>query len=325
MNGMTPRDIIAKAWAITKKERKLRRWGYTAAIAETLLNIKLLIYQTWFVISYMHGDPIGFFTVEATLMKHVPMWFFVTFIILLIVIIIIEWLYPNFARGAIIGLAAKSYKKEEVKGGLVLAVYNFFPIFAIHEIFFLSRLTVLITICSIVLRYGGGVAPFVIFFLVTFYIFSNIMLFFCIFAEEAVVICRDEDNNRIGVGRALKQSLKLVISYLSQIVFLLLLFFMIVLRVVLNAAMVFLIPAIVIGIGLVLAILVGKVIGYTIAIFIGLALVGVASYFFAYLAIFKQTVWTITFMELSKKKDLDVIDLEEEEEDKPQNEDNVGE
>ncbi|MCF7844599.1 MAG: hypothetical protein K9M03_02105 [Kiritimatiellales bacterium] len=317
---LTPREIIAKAWAITKKERQIRRWGYAAAIAETLLNIKLLIYQIWFLVSYLQGDPIGFFTVEATLMEHVPFWFFLTFIITLIILLIIEWLFPHLARGAIIGLAAKSHKGEEAKGGLVLAVYNFFPIFAIHEMFFLGRITIIITISSILLRYGGGVAPFAIGILLILYVVSNIFRFFCIFAEEAVVIYRDEDGNRIGVGKALKQSLKLVISYLGQIVFLLLLFFVIVLRVVLNAVMVFLIPGIVIGVGFLLALVMPPIVGYSIATILGLVLVGIASYFFAYLAVFKQTVWTLTYLELGKLKELDVIEMNEE---KPQNENTV--
>jgi hypothetical protein len=33
----------------------------------------------------------------------------------------------------------------------------------------------------------------------------------------------------------------------------------------------------------------------------------IASYFFGYLHVFQHTVWTITFMELRKHKDLDVI------------------
>jgi len=303
---MNPRDIIAKAWTITKKERQLRHWGYVAAVAETLLNIKLLIYQVWFLISYLNGNPIGFFTLEARIMEYVPFWFFITFIIGLVILIVVEWLFPNFARGAIIGLAAKSYKKEEMKGGLVLAVYNFFPIFAIHEMFFLSRLTVVITISSILLRYGGGVGPIAIIFLAIFYLFSNLFLFFCIFAEEAVVI------KKVGIGGALKHSFKLVISYLGQVVFLMLLFFVIVLRVVLNAVMAFLIPGIVIGIGFSLALVIPPVIGYSIATLLGLLLVGFASYFFAYLAVFKQTVWTLTYMELAKLKELDIIELDEE-------------
>ena len=58
---MNPRDIIAEAWAITLKERQVRRWGYVSAFLETLLSLKLLIYQTWFIVSYIQGNPIGFF------------------------------------------------------------------------------------------------------------------------------------------------------------------------------------------------------------------------------------------------------------------------
>jgi len=303
---MTPREIVAKAWAITKAESQIRRWGYAAAVAETLLNIKLLIYQVWFLISYLQGDPIGFFTVEATLMKYVPMWFFISFMITLVVLITIEWLFPHLSRGAIIGLAAKKHKGEEVKGGLVLAIYNFFPIFAIHEIFFLGRVTVVITIISLLLRYAGGMAAFSIVLLLVFYFFSLLIHFFCIFAEEAVVI------KKVGIGGALKNSFKLVISYLGHVIFLMLLFFVIVLRIILNLIMVILIPGIVIGIGFLLTLFLPPAISYTVATILGLVLVGIASYFFAYLAVFKQTIWTITYMELSKLKELDVIEIDEE-------------
>ncbi|MDP7247077.1 MAG: hypothetical protein QF741_00440 [Candidatus Peribacteraceae bacterium] len=302
---MTPREIIAKAWAITKQESQIRRWGYAAAVAETLLNIKLLIYQVWFLISYLQGDPIGFFTVEATLMKHIPMWLFITFMVTLVILLTIEWLFPHLSRGAIIGLAAKKHKGEEVKGGLVLAIYNFFPIFAIHEIFFLGRVTVVITIISLLLRYAGAIAPIAIGMLLLFYFCSLLIHFFCIFAEEAVVI------KKLGIGGALKNSFKLVISYLGQVIFLLLLFFVIVLRVILNLIMVILIPGIVIGIGFLLTLFLPITISYVTATILGLILVGIASYFFAYLAVFKQTIWTITYMELSKLKELDIIEIEE--------------
>jgi len=300
---MTPREIIAKAWEITKKERQLRRWGYAASIAETLLNIKLLTYQTWLIASYLKGNPIGFLTIELTIKENTPPWFFWSFIITILVLIVIEWLFPHLSRGSIIGLGAKSHNGEEVKGGLVLAIYNFFPMFAIHEIFFLGRLTVLVTIISLILRYSPEIAPLAVTLLLIFYVFSLIIRFFCIFAEEAVVI------RKIGIGKALKASFKLVISYLGQVVFLILLFYFILLRVILNAITVLLIPAAVLGIGFILTFWMPHILGYSIATLIGLILVAVASYFFAYLAVFKQTIWTLTYMELAKRRELDIIDL----------------
>jgi hypothetical protein len=306
---MTPREIIAKAWAITKKERQVRRWGYVSAALETLLNLKLLIYQVWFLISYLEGDPIGFFTVEATILEPVPLWFFITFIVTLILALIIEWLFPNLAKGAIIGLAAKAYNKEEVKGGLVLAIYNFFPIFAIHEVFLLGRIATVITMISLLLRYTGDMAPIGITILIVFYLATLVMQFFFIFAEEAVVIYRDEDNNKIGIGRALKHSFKLVISYLGHVVFLLLLSFVIILRVFLNLIMVILIPGIALGIGFLFTLFLPHIVAWSIGGILAVILIGIASYFFAYLSVFKQTIWTLTYMELSKLKELDVIEL----------------
>ncbi|PIR48538.1 hypothetical protein COU80_02390 [Candidatus Peregrinibacteria bacterium CG10_big_fil_rev_8_21_14_0_10_55_24] len=307
---MTPREIIAKAWTITKSERQVRRWGYVSAVLETLLNLKLLIYQVWFLISYIEGNPIGFFTVEATLMEHVPFGFFITFIVVLIIAIIIEWLFPNMAKGAIIGLAAKAHTKEEVKGGLVLAVYNFFPIFAIHEIFFLGRFTTVITLISLLLRYAGGLAPVGIGMLLLFYVLSLVLGFFCIFGEEAIVISRDEDNKKLSIGQALKASFKLVISYLGHVVFLLLLSFVILLRVFLNLIMAILIPGIAIGISFLFTLFLPHIVAWSIGGVLAVILIGAASYFFAYLTVFKQTIWTLTYMELSKLKELDLIELE---------------
>ncbi|MBU0458014.1 hypothetical protein KJ652_01175 [Patescibacteria group bacterium] len=303
---MTPREIIAKAWVITKKERQIRKWGYVAAVAETLLNIKLLTYQIWLITSYLHGNPIGFLTMERTIMNNTPTWFFWSLMGFILVLILVEWLFPHLSKGAIIGLAAKSHKGEEVKGGLVLAIYNFFPMFALHEIFFLGRITVVITLCSLMFRYSPEIAPLTVGILLIFYAISMIIHFFCIFAEEAVVI------KKVGIGVALRTSFKLVISYLGQVVFLMLLFFVIVLRVLLNVVMVLFVPALVLGIGFLLALVMPPVISYSISGILGLIVVGIASYFFAYLAVFKQTVWTLTYMELGKRKELDVIDLDDE-------------
>ncbi|MFH0770948.1 MAG: hypothetical protein V1926_06280 [Candidatus Peregrinibacteria bacterium] len=299
---MTPREIIATSWAISKRERQMRHWGYTSSLLETLLNTKLLIYQTWFLISYIQGDPIGFFTVEATLFDYVPLWFFLTFVIVLVVLIAIEWLFPHMARGAIIGLGAKSSLGEEAKGGLVLAIYNFFPMFAIHEFFFLSRITVVITIISLLLRYGGGMAGAGILIVIIAFIISNVFRFFFLFSEEAVVI------RKIGIRQALKVSFKLVISYLGRVVFLMILFFLISIRILLNAVAIFLIPGVVIGLGMLLAMVLPTIAVVIIVSLVGLGIIGFTSYILGYLEVFQQTVWTITYIELSRLKELDIIE-----------------
>ena len=71
---------------------------------------------------------------------------------------------------------------------------------------------------------------------------------------------------------------------------------------------VFLAPFLAIGLGLLLATFLPLALSYFIASVVGLALLLLLSYLLAYLHIFKQTVWTLTYMELSKMKDLDIIE-----------------
>src|SRR3989338_8457996 len=303
---MTPREIIAEAWAITLREKSLRRWGFTAALFETLLDVKLLIYQVYFLISYLQGDPIGFFKIEELLFAALPFWGFVTFIIVLLILFAVEIFLPKMCLGAIIGLAAKAHKKGEVKGGLVLALYNFFAIFAIRELFVLGGVTTMITVISLILRYmGEGLRGTLIGLTVGFWLLSNLFRFFANFAEEEAVI------KKSGVFESMGRSFKLIISHLRHVVFLLMLLFIISLRVLLNALVPLVLPAIIIGIGILLAMFLSNTLTVIISTIVGIVLVFVASYFFAYLHVFQQTTWTITYMELSKLKDLDIIELGE--------------
>lgn len=305
---MTPREIIAKAWAMTKKEKQLRRWGFSSAMLQTLLNVKLLIYQSWFFYLYViKGQTISFFAMEELLLKVMPEVAAWTVIIFIFALVAIELVFPHFAQGAIIGLAAKSHKKQEVKGGLVLALYNFVPIFIVHELFVLGGVSTVITISSLMLRYGptGDFLLLPLGLLLFLWVFSNILHFFSAFAEEAIVI------HKFGPFAAIGKSIKLIISHLGQVVFLFILLFVISLRIIINLVMLLLIPGIVVGVGLLLAQFLSPAVSYGIGTFIGIILVGVASYFFAYITVFKQTVWTITYLELSSLKDLDVITEEE--------------
>lgn len=299
---MTPRQIIAQAWAITRREKSLRRWGITSAFLETMLDMKLISYQVYFLWEYMSGRPSGFWDVEITLYHAIPFWAFLTFVIAFLMLVVIEIFIPHMALGAIIGLAAKSYQQEEVKGGAVLAIYNFFPIFAIHELFVLSSTTMSITVISLVLRYvDGDLKTPIIVGIIVMWIISNILKFFGSFAEEAVVIRRQ------SIFHALGQSFKLIISYLGHIMFLLLLLFVISIRILINMITILLIPGVMIGVAMLFALFLSEALSILIAGCIGVGLILLASYFFGYLHVFKQTVWTIAYLELSKRKELNVI------------------
>lgn len=300
---LTPREIIAEAWKITLTEKSLRRWGLFGSFFELLLDVKLWIYQVYFMYEFLAGNTnTGFFDVEILLYKMLPLWFFVTIIIAFIILFAIELIVPSLTAGAIIGLAAKSHNKQPTKGGMVLALYNFFPILALHEIFVLSGFSTMVTAASISFRYSDNLGPILVGVIVALWALSNFFKFFANFAEEAVVI------DKLGIYGAGAKSVKLVISNLKHMVFLLMLMLIISIRIVLNAIALLVIPSIVVGIGLLLTSFVTPVVSYVIASIIGLILIFVASYFFAYLHVFKQTVWTITYIELKKERELDKVD-----------------
>ncbi len=299
---MTPREIIAEAWAITRREKSLRRWGMTYSLLETLLDLKLFSYQAYFLWEYLQGRQSGFFDIEVLLYEAVPFWFFLTFIIFLTLLIVVELFIPHMAQGAIIGLAAKSHQGDELKGGFLLAIYNFVPLFAIHEIFVLASTTTAITVISLIFRYVDSSfhIPLII-GVVLMWGVSNIIKFFASFAQPAVVV------RRMSVAAALGQSFKFIVSYLNHVMFLLLLLFVISIRIIINLVTVLLIPGIAMGIGFLLAFFFSTGLSVMIAVIISVGLILLASYFFANLHVFKAAVWTVAYIELSKKKDLSVI------------------
>ncbi len=299
---MTPREIIAQAWAITSRETSLRRWGFLSAFFETLLNVKLLGYQAYFAYAAYSGEEVGLFDDFEWLYHNVPIGAFYAILIAFGILLLIEFLLPHLCEGAIIGLAAKSYRGEPVKGGMVLAFHNFFAIFAVHEIFVLSGWPMVVSSISLMLRYIDGSVKYAgIVGVISIFCISNFLKLFAGFAQEAVVL------RKASIAAGIAQSYKLLLSHLSHIMFILILLFVISLRILLNALMLLLIPVIIMGIGFVLALFLSATVSYLIAGIVGIGLIFAASYFFAYLHVFKQTVWTLTYIELNNQKELDVI------------------
>lgn len=298
---LTPREIIAQAWTITTTEPSLKRWGFFGSFFEILLDVKLIIYQIYFVYSYFKGEGGGFFDIEVMLYNSVPFWFFMTFIISFLLLLVVELFVPSLAEGAIIGLTAKAHNKEKTNGGMVFALYNFFPILAVHEVFVFSSLSILVTAVSLILRYGAGMKQVMLIVAIIVWVISNILKFFSSFTESAVVV------EKLGVFEAGAKSVKLIFSYMTHVVFLSALLMIISVRIIINTLIIILVPAAVTGGALLLTYVTSPAISYTIAGLLGLGLTLIAAYFFTYLHVFKQAVWTVMYMELIKEKELDKV------------------
>ncbi len=299
---LTPREIIAEAWMITTTQKSLKRWGFFGSFFRLLLDIKLIAYQVYFAYAlFIIHKEVGLFDDVSLAYNSLPVWAFVTLLISFGVLLFVEVFIPSLADGAIIGLAAKAHNKEKVSGGFILALYNFFPILAIHEIFVFSGLNLLVTAVSILLRYGSGLKIPLIIVATLLWIVSSILKFFSSFAEPGVVV------QKMGIFESIGKSIKLIVSYARHVIFLVLLLLVITIRIAINGIVIILLPGIIFGIGLLLTHIVSPAISYSIAGIIGVVIVFAMAYFLAYLHVFKQTVWTITFMELSKQKELDKI------------------
>lgn len=298
---LTPREIIAQAWTIATTEPQLKRWGFFGSFFEILLDVKLLIYQAYFLYGYVYGHATGLFDIEIGLYNSVPIWLFLTIVISFLTLVAVELFVPSFSAGAIIGLAAKSHNKEHMHGGFIMALYNFFPILAVHEVFVFSSFSILITAVSVILRYGNGLQMPLVAVALLVWFFSNIIKFFSSFTESGIVV------EKLGVFVSGAKSVKLIFSYMPHVMFLTLLLIVISVRIVINTLIILLVPVIVIGSGLLLTYVLQPALSYTIAGLIGLVLTLIAAYFFTYLHIFKQAVWTIMYMELIKQRDLDKI------------------
>ncbi len=298
---LTPREIIAEAWRITTTERTLRAWGFFRTIFALLLDLKLLGYQLYFIYAYFAGHEVGLLDDWIILYDLVPMWAFVTILVAFIVLLIVELFVPSLGDGAIIGLAAKAYKKEKVEGGFILGLYNYFPILTLHEIFAFSGISIFITACSLILRYTEGLRWGLLVIATLLWIISSILRFFASFSEEGVVI------QKLGVFEAAGRSIKLTVSYLSHVVFLALLMMVIGLRVVINVVVIIVLPAVLFGLGTLLTLFLAPSIAWTIIGIVGVVLVFFLAYGLTYLNVFKQTVWTIMFIEMNKQRDLDAI------------------
>ncbi len=299
---MTPRQIIAEAWAITKREPRLRRWGFVAAFFETLRNVEILLYQGYFWVMFAQGKSVGWISVEMMFFEALPLALAIGITVFLVILFVLELFIPTLAEGAVIGLSAKAYRKEEVRGGLVLALYNFFPLLEINGLFVLTDAVTVGTVLSMLYRYlDGSLRWLTIAIVLALWLVAVMFSFLSGFAEEGAVI------NKHGVFQSIARSMKLIFSHLGQVMFVLLLLFVISLRILINAVMILFIPALGIGLGLLLVQFLPPLLSYAIAGGAALLALLLLSYFLAYLHVFRQTVWTITFLELQKHKDLDVI------------------
>lgn len=304
---MSPRDLIAEGWRITTTQRKLLKWGMVETFILTVHAGIVIPYQTYVLSAYVRDGTVkGIFDVLQELRALLPTAVFILLLVLLGILLLLKITFPTMATGALIGLAAKIHKGEEPKGGLALACFNFMPLLELRATFFILSPFLFVTVSSIMIRYMGGFPTFLSLspLILILWLASLAIHFLFAFAEEAIVV------HKVGVFRAIGKSFRLVISYLTHVLLLAILLFVLTLRVLVNAFVAVLIPALIVGIGLLLTTFLPHSVSFTLSSIVGVTALVFTSYFLGYITILKNTVWTIAYMELAREKPLDLIEEE---------------
>ncbi len=302
---MDYRAIIKDAWILARDDRRLFWWwAFIPAIIGTIVGIAYFAYQVMafnFSPIMQAGDSQGFlemlFKWIYDLMENYTSMGIVL-IVVAAVIGLIYLLYPTFCRVALIQLIARIRNKQEVKmiDGVTYGALGFLKLFEYHLLIKAFSFIAIVTEALFVLRNLGWDAfkvlllPFIL-----FAIFGLILALFLTYTDFYIVI--DEK----GVIKSIGKSMKLVILNWKHTFLILILMLIITIRIIVNIALVLLVPSLIfIAAGLLATVTLAQI-GIIIGGIVGVIALLFAAYLTGVLEVFANAVWVFTFLELTEK------------------------
>lgn len=312
---MKYRAIIGEAWLITQENKKLIWWfAFVPSLLTFLLSMTYIVYQgfsLWTSPFIRKGAQENhlmstLFENGLELFKQNPS-LGVLGIILLALGLITYLMLPVFSQGALIQLVARKRAGEpiSVARGISYGFNRFLQLFEYHTFIKTFSFVGILTEASFTFRIFGP-EPFKIFGWI-FLLFLIIALFLSLlltYAEYYVIIDKE------GMFKSIFKSSGLVLRQWHHTLFMLLLMSIIVVRVILNLLVAFLVPALIIApIFFFTSITLAKI-GVIIGALAGVVILYFASYFLGVFHVFTTSVWTFTFLDLTKAE-ANAIDLHE--------------
>lgn len=303
---MENRKIIADAWAFTQSNKKLIIWfGFFPALFTTAVGMGLISYQyVAFRESRFFGNDDSIFkeiiNFAIDLVKNNP-GIILPMIIIAAIFAFFSLLYPTFARASAIQVIArkKNGQNPTLADGIKYGLGAFLPLLEYSLLIkTFSFFTVVVEMSTVIRNFGPD--PFM-FFLPIFILIALagiVLTLLFTYADFFIVVDREK------VFDSMRLSTKLVVNNLKQTFLVTILMMLIGVRVVIQAVMVFLLPAVVLLVSGYVATLTSIV----PALIVGAALVLIFWILTAYLTgiveIFSFSVWTFTFLELTEKADI---------------------
>lgn len=222
-------------------------------------------------------------------------------IISLAVLGVLYLLLPAFCEGAMIQLIARKRNDQPVRtlDGIRYGMLNFLPLFEYSWFARSFSWVSAFTWSALFLRNLGWEAlQFLLPIMIIFLIVSVIMTLIFTYTEFFIVI----DGQR--VIKSIGKSSTLVVTHLEHTLLLTVLMVIIGVRILVQLLFVLLIPAIMTGIVYFVAAGTLQVVALAIASVAGLVMLYIASYLSATIHVFAASVWTFTFLELTKEEEI---------------------
>ena len=309
---MDYRSIIASSWKETQNNKKLIFWfGFLPAILTTTVSAGYVFYQ-FFALkkSYLFNEVDESFSHEVLthlidfIQHNVSMT--VPLIIFAIIFGILYFLFPTLAKASAVQMIARK-RNNQTSGtgsGLRYGIRSFLPLLEYHLMIHTFTISGVFVEASFVIRNLGTsifmlLSPVFILFL----LIGLLMTLFFIYADFYIII--DDD----GIFTAMRKSSRLVTNNLKHTFLITLLMVLIGIRIIIQLALVLLIPIVVILVTGYMAALTFEITGLVVGGIIGFAGLIFSAYLNGIVDIFAYHVWTFTFLEMSNEKELSARDV----------------
>lgn len=303
---MDYRQVIAQSWRSTQSSKSVIIWfGFVPALFTTTFGVGYMAYQFFsFKKSYLFDDSEESFIHDVIaygwdFMKDHVNWT-VPLIIFAIIFAISYFVLPTLAKASAIQAIARQRNGQATGVGIGLryGIMSFLKLIEYHLLIKTFSFFSILTEISFVLRnLGLSLFGVLLPFFILFAFLSLLLTLLFTYSDLFIVI--DDD----GVFESMKKSAKLVIMNWKHTFLISLLMLMIGVRIIIQALLVFLIPAVIILIAGLLATVTLPITGIIVGGVLGAIGLILASYLNGIVDVFSYTVWTLTFLELSSERE----------------------
>lgn len=304
---MQYKKIIAEAWEFTQKEKKLIIWyGFFPSVLTLGVSIIYVGYQFFsfrsspLFLNEKKSFIIQLFEQIADFLSGKP-----TLTLALIggavLLGLLYLLLPTLFQGSIIQYISRKHNGQEVSLPRALGYgwKSFLPLLEFHTIAKSFSVIAIITEIGFILR-NFDLQTVKILSIPILLIAGVGVILSLLFTYTDYFIVIDEEE----VFKSISRSVNLVMNHWQHTILMMILMVIIGIRILLNILIILAVPAIIIfSAGVVAALGIE-----TVGIYIGAALGGItllfAAYFAAIINIFANSVWTITFLNLTQEQNL---------------------